>query len=66
MKPEGDDKVHVHVGFLQTNHKYEIKFDVPNLVGSDVSAEQTTATNASTKVDMAIVDVKPTGTSKGV
>ena len=35
VKQDGDNQVQVHVGFLQTNHKYEIQFDVPNLAGGE-------------------------------
>ena len=58
MKQDGDNQVQVHVGFLQTNHKYEIKFDVPNLAGGDdIFATE----KVSKGVKLEVANVQPTG-----
>lgn len=58
VKQDGDNKVQVHVGFLQTNHKYEINFDIPNLSGG----EDFTACEKVTKdVKLDVTSVQPTG-----
>ncbi len=60
MKQDGDSQVQVLVGFLQTNHKYEIKFDIPNLAGGeDIFASE----KASSSVKLEVANVQPTGKS---
>ena len=61
MKQDGNSQVQVHVGFLQTNHKYEIQFDVPNLAcGENVSACEKVAKD----VKLEVVNIEPTGKYK--
>ena len=58
MKQDGDSQVQVHVGFLQTNHKYEIQFDVPNLAcGGNVSSCE----KVSKDVKLEVANIEPTG-----
>jgi hypothetical protein len=58
VKQDNDSQVQVHVGFLQTNHKYEIKFDVPNLAGGE---EISGCEKVSKGVKLEVANVQPTG-----
>ncbi|CAB3997024.1 Hypothetical predicted protein [Paramuricea clavata] len=60
VKQDSDSQVQVHVGFLQTNHKYEIKFDVPNLAGGE---EISGCEKVSKGVKLEVANVQPTDSS---
>lgn len=58
VKQDNENQVHVYVGFLQTNHKYEVKFDVPNLTGGD---DITACEKLSKGISLEVTNIQPTG-----
>lgn len=59
---QDSDNFHVHLGFLQTKHKYEIKFDVPNLFGfgGKISATNKSSRNFE-QFELDVTDIQPSG-----
>ena len=55
---DGGNIVHANVGFLQTDHKYEIQFDIPNLLGKNASAVNGKLPKG---VELSVVGIQPTG-----
>jgi len=39
VQSSGDNRIDVHLGFLQIHHRYNVKFTIKDMLGEDVNAD---------------------------